>query len=164
MSQAKKLVAVYPGTFDPLTNGHADIVYRASRLFDHVVVAVADNMNKSSCFSMQERIALAEEVLQDFSNVSVQGFSCLLTDLTNQLNTDVVIRGLRAVSDFEYEFQLAMMNRHVKPNFETIFLTPSEKYMFISSSLVREIAGYRGDITQFVHPQVAQALRQKLRY
>ena len=164
MSQTKKLVAVYPGTFDPLTNGHADIVYRASRLFDHVVVAVADNMNKSSFFSMQERIALATEVLQDFANVSVQGFNCLLTELTDQLNTDVVIRGLRAVSDFEYEFQLAMMNRHVKPNFETIFLTPSEQYMFISSSLVREIAGYRGDITQFVHPKVVQALRQKLRY
>ena len=164
MNQPKRLTAIYPGTFDPLTNGHADIVYRASRLFDQVVVAVADNANKDSFFSLAERIKLAQAVLKDFANVQVRGFNCLLTSLTVELDTNVVIRGLRAISDFEYEFQLAMMNRNINRNFETIFLTPSEQYLFISSSLVREVASFSGDVSQFVHPVVADALRQKMNY
>lgn len=164
MTETKELAAIYPGTFDPITNGHVDIVRRASRLFDRVIIAVADNVNKNSFFSLDERIELAKEVTKEFANVTVRGFKCLLTSLADQLEINVVIRGLRAVSDFEYEFQLAMMNRHVKHDFETIFLTPSEQYMFISSSLVREVASYQGDVTQFVHPAVSQALRRKLNY
>lgn len=160
----KNSAVIYPGTFDPLTNGHIDIVRRASRLFDRVVVAVADNVNKSSFFTHQERLTLAKQVLSKFKNVEVLGFSCLLTDLTDQLGIRVVVRGLRAVSDFEYEFQLAMMNRHVRQDFETIFLTPSEEHMFVSSTLVREIAHYHGDVSSFVHPKISKALHKKLAY
>lgn len=162
MSNNQPSIAVYPGTFDPLTNGHVDIVSRASRLFDQVIVAVADNVNKNSFFTATERVHLAQAVLKDFTNVEVRGFKCLLTHLTTELGTHVVIRGLRAISDFEYEFQLAMMNRHISPDFETIFLTPSEQYLFTSSSLVREIARYQGDVSQFVHPIVAEALHKKM--
>lgn len=164
MNTSKPLTAIYPGTFDPMTYGHIDIVHRASRLFDQVVVAVADNVKKDSFFSLEERVNLAQTVLKDFDNVRVQGFKCLLTTLTAELGTNLVIRGLRAISDFEYEFQLAMMNRHINKNFETIFLTPSEQYLFISSSLVREIASYQGDVSQFVPPPVAAALRKKMNY
>jgi pantetheine-phosphate adenylyltransferase len=156
--------AIYPGTFDPMTNGHVDIVRRASRLFDHVTVAVANNLNKAAFLDHAERVALAKAVLKDYANIEVIGYRCLLTELTDQLNVNVVIRGLRAVSDFDYEFQLAMMNRHVKETFETIFLTPSEEYMFISSSLVREIAHYHGDVERFAPAPVAAALRKKLNF
>jgi len=156
--------AIYPGTFDPLTNGHIDIVRRASRLFERVVVAVSNNINKPPFFDHETRVSLVKEALKGISNVEVQGYSCLLTELSDQLDIHTIIRGLRAVSDFEYEFQLAMMNRHVKHNFETIFLTPSEEYMFISSTLVREIANYRGNIGQFVPANVEKALRKKLNY
>ena len=159
-----QVIALYPGTFDPITLGHEDIVRRAARMFDQVVVAVADNVNKDSFFSFTERVELAQAVLKDFANVQVRGFNCLLTSLTTELGTNVVIRGLRAISDFEYEFQLAMMNRHINKQFETIFLTPSEKYLFISSSIVREVASFSGDVSQFVHPIVADALRQKMNY
>ncbi|MCD6047259.1 MAG: pantetheine-phosphate adenylyltransferase [Gammaproteobacteria bacterium] len=164
MKKNTKREAIYPGTFDPITNGHLDIVRRASRLYDRVVVAVANNVNKNSFFTQEERIALAIKVLKKFPNVEVLGFNCLLTELAQKLKIHVIVRGLRAVSDFEYEFQLAMMNRSVKPDFETIFLTPSEEYMFISSSLAREVAHYHGDVSRFVPTEVVQALRKKLNY
>jgi len=163
MNTQERRIAIYPGTFDPITNGHVDIVKRASRLFDQVVVAVADNVNKNCFFTVAERVTLAQAVLKNFTNVEVRGFKCLLTHLTAELATNIVIRGLRALSDFEYEFQLAMMNRHINNDFETIFLTPSEQYLFTSSSLVREIAHYHGDVSQFVDPIVAEALQQKMR-
>lgn len=158
-----KRTAIYPGTFDPLTNGHIDIAARASRLFDEVIVAVADNINKKAFFTLEERVFLAEECLKNFSHIKVISFQCLLTQLAKELKVNVVIRGLRAVSDFEYEFQLAMMNRHIKSDFETLFLTPSEEYMFISSHLVREIAFYQGDVSQFVPSIIADALNKKVK-
>ncbi len=155
--------ALYPGTFDPMTFGHIDIVKRASRLFDKVIVAVAGNEGKLPFFTHQERTTLAKEVLKKMSNVEVIGFNCLLTELFAQLKVSVVIRGLRAISDFEYEFQLAMTNRHMVNKFETIFLTPSEEYMFISSTMIREIAKYKGNVTQFVPAVVAKALEKKFK-
>ena len=154
-------LAVYPGTFDPITNGHADLVARAAPLFDRVVVAVADSSSKGPQFSIGERIALARLALADLPNVEVRGFDCLLATLIEQMGAGVIIRGLRAVSDFEYEFQLASMNRHLIPQAETLFLTPAEEYSFISSSLVREIGRLGGDISGFVHPAVQQAMRQR---
>jgi len=156
-------LAVYPGTFDPITNGHADLVTRAANLFDRVVVAVAESPNKGKGpgFSLSERISLARMALADLPNVEVRGFDCLLANFVEQIGAGVVIRGLRAVSDFEYEFQLASMNRHLIPQAETLFLTPAEQYSFISSSLVREIGRLGGDISGFVHPVVQQAMRQR---
>jgi pantetheine-phosphate adenylyltransferase len=153
--------AVYPGTFDPLTRGHEDLVRRAATLFDTIVLAVADSKAKQPYFSVEERIAMAREALADVKNVEVVGFSGLLTDFVREQRARVVLRGLRAVSDFEYEFQLAGMNRNLYPEMETIFLTPSEQHMFISATLVREIAILGGDVSEFVHPSVAKRLKQK---
>lgn len=155
--------AIYPGTFDPITRGHEDVVRRAARLFDEVVVAVAKSHGKKPLFDLDERVALAAEVLADCPNVRVVGFSGLLMQFAREEGALVVIRGLRAVSDFEYEFQLAGMNRHLYPEVETIFLTPSEQYMFISASLVREIAVLGGDISKFVPSVVDVAIQQKLK-
>lgn len=154
--------AVYPGTFDPITRGHEDLVRRASRLFSEVVVAVADSRAKRPFFSLPERVEMASEVLADCANVSVVGFSGLLIHFLQQQEADIILRGLRAVSDFEYEFQLAGMNRNLYPNVETIFLTPSEQYMFISASMVREIAQLGGDVSQFVPPAVSRRLSDKI--
>jgi pantetheine-phosphate adenylyltransferase len=154
-------VAVYPGTFDPITNGHADLVARAAPLFSRVVVAVADSRGKEPCFSLQERIDMARKVLEGLENVEVVGFNTLLANLVREIGAGVILRGLRAVSDFEYEFQLASMNRHLIPTAETLFLTPAEQYSFISSSLVREISRLGGDVSGFVHPLVQQALQAR---
>jgi pantetheine-phosphate adenylyltransferase len=153
--------AVYPGTFDPLTRGHEDLVRRASTLFATIVVAIADSKAKRPFFTLEERIAMAKEVFADAKNVQVVGFSGLLTEFVRKQGARLVLRGLRAVSDFEYEFQLAGMNRHLYPEMETIFLTPSEQHMFISATLVREIATLGGDVSKFVHPSVAKRLKQK---
>ena len=154
-------LAIYPGTFDPITNGHTDLVARAAPLFDRVIVSVADSSSKGPHFSIGERVALARLALADLPNVEVRGFDCLLATFVEQVGAGVIIRGLRAVSDFEYEFQLASMNRHLIPQAETLFLTPAEEYSFISSSLVREIGRLGGDISGFVHPAVQQAMRQR---
>lgn len=155
--------AVYPGTFDPLTRGHEDLVRRASRLFDHVVLGIADSRAKRTFFTLPERVDMAREVLSDVGNLTVVGFSGLLTHFVEKRGARVVLRGLRAVSDFEYEFQLAGMNRALSPEFETIFLTPSEQHMFISATLVREIATLGGDVTKFVHPIVREKLAAKVK-
>jgi pantetheine-phosphate adenylyltransferase len=153
--------AVYPGTFDPLTRGHEDLVRRAARLFDTIVLAVAEAKAKRPFFTLEERIAIAREVLADVKNVEVVGFAGLLTDFVREQGSRVVLRGLRAVSDFEYEFQLAGMNRNLYPGMETVFLTPSEQHMFISATLVREIATLGGDVREFVHPSVAARLKRR---
>ena len=154
--------AIYPGTFDPITNGHTDLVERAGRLYDRLVVAIADSPHKSPHFPLQRRIELAREVLGEVDQkVEVVGFDILLADFMRQENAGVVLRGLRAVSDFEYEFQLASMNRHLMPEVETVFLTPSEHYSFISSSLVKEIARLGGDVSEFVHATVQDALKNR---
>lgn len=150
---------IYPGTFDPITNGHIDIIRRAAKLFPEVVVAVAENKVKKPCFEIAERIKLIQEVVGDIENVSVLGFDCLLIDFVKQQNAQVILRGLRAVSDFEYEFQLAGMNRNLAKDIETIFLTPAVDLMYISSSLVREIASLNGDVSKFVPGVVAKALK-----
>jgi pantetheine-phosphate adenylyltransferase len=157
----KARVAVYPGTFDPITNGHIDLVSRASPLFDRVIVGIAESAGKSPSFNLDDRISLARLALAGMANVEVRGFSSLLANFVQETGAGVILRGLRAVSDFEYEFQLASMNRHLIPNAETLFLTPAEQYSFISSSLVREIARLGGDVSGFVHPAVQQALRQR---
>ena len=153
--------AVYPGTFDPLTRGHEDLVRRASRLFDWLILGVAASGAKKTYFTLDERIEIAREVLADVANLKVVGFSGLLIDFVRQQGARVVLRGLRAVSDFEYEFQLAGMNRGLYPDLETIFLTPSEQHMFISATLVREIATLGGDVSKFVDPRVAARFKQK---
>lgn len=156
-------IAIYPGTFDPLTNGHTDLVARAARLFDSLVVAVADSNYKSPVFSLAERIELARLVIADqgLDNVEVVGFEELLAHFMRSRNAGVILRGLRAVSDFEYEFQLASMNRHLVGEVETVFLTPSEEYSFISATLVKEIARLGGDVSEFVDDRVAAALKKK---
>ena len=154
--------AIYPGTFDPLTRGHEDLVRRAAGLFDSLVVAVADSRGKNPIFSPDERLAIARETLAQHPNVEIVGFSGLLVNFVRQQKADVVIRGLRAVSDFEYEFQMAGMNRHLMPEVETIFMTPTDKYQFISGTLVREIALLGGDVSKFVAPSVQEWLRKKL--
>src|SRR5688572_5876699 len=154
--------AIYPGTFDPLTRGHEDLVRRAATLFDKVVLAIADSTAKRPFFTLDERIAMAREVLGGVKNVEVLGFSGLLIDFVRKHNARVVLRGLRAVSDFEYEFQLAGMNRNLYPEMETIFLTPSEQHMFISATLVREIASLGGDVSKFVHPHIEKKLKAKV--
>lgn len=154
--------AMYPGTFDPITLGHEDLVRRASRLYDRVVVAIAANPgSKEPMFSFDERVELAKASLADIGNVTVSGYEGLTVDFARQHGLAVIIRGLRAVSDFEYEFQLANMNRHLTDEVETVFVTPTEKYTFISSSLVREVASLGGDVTEFVSPKVKQALLER---
>ena len=155
--------AVYPGTFDPLTRGHEDLVRRASRLFDHMILGIADSRAKRTFFTLQERIEMAREVLSNVKNLTVVGFSGLLTEFVRQQDARVVLRGLRAVSDFEYEFQLAGMNRALNPEFETMFLTPGEQHMFISATLVREIATLGGDVSKFVDPVVRAKLAAKVK-
>jgi pantetheine-phosphate adenylyltransferase len=152
---------VYPGTFDPLTNGHSDLVARAARLCDRVVVAVARDTGKSTTFSAEERVALVREVCGDDANVEVVAFSGLLVAFARQMQVHVILRGLRAVSDFEYEFQLASMNRRMAPDIETLFLTPAEQYAYISSSLVKQIARLGGDVSGFVAPPVHAALQKR---
>jgi len=156
------LTAVYPGTFDPITRGHEDLVRRAVRLFDHVIVAVAESRNKRAFFSMEERVTMTRDVLGDVPGVRVEGFSGLLIDFVAEQGAIAVLRGLRAASDFEYEFQLAGMNRNLKPDIETLFLTPSDQYMFISASMIREIALLGGNVSPFVHPLEAQRLSEKI--
>jgi len=153
---------VYPGTFDPITNGHIDLVERASKLFGKVVIGIASNRQKSPLFTIEERIQLAKECLKHIPNVEIYGFNSLLVDFVEQCNADAIMRGLRAVSDFEYEFQMANMNRALSPEIESIFLTPSEKFSYISSSLVREISSLKGDVSQFVPANVAEALADRL--
>jgi pantetheine-phosphate adenylyltransferase len=153
-------IAIFPGTFDPITNGHRDLVERSAKLYSKVIIAVASNARKSPKFDLATRVYLARQVLADLNNVEVQGFETLLVDFARTKQAKTIIRGLRAVSDFEYEFQLANMNRRLAPDIETLFLTPAEQYSFISSSLIKEIAMLGGDVNSFVHPQVAQALQQ----
>jgi pantetheine-phosphate adenylyltransferase len=157
-----QLKAVYPGTFDPFTRGHEDLTRRAARIFDRVIVAVADSEAKRPFFTTAERIEMARDVLRPLSNVEVTSFSSLIVDFVRKQGAQVVLRGLRAVSDFEYEFQMAGMNRHLYPDVETLFLTPDEKYTFISATIVREIAKFGGDVGQFVHPIVAERLARRV--
>jgi len=156
------VIAVYPGTFDPLTRGHEDLVRRGASVFDKLVVGVADSRAKRPFFSMEERIAIAREVLGHYPNVEVAGFRGLLKDFVREQGGRVIVRGLRAVSDFEYEFQMAGMNRHLLPDVETLFMTPSEQYQFISGTMVREIATMGGDVSKFVFPSVDKWLRAKI--
>jgi len=157
-----KITAIYPGTFDPITNGHTDIIRRAAKLFEHVIVAIAANPSKVPAFSLKKRIDLANSVLAKLNNVSVRGFESLLAKFAKQCGAQVIVRGLRAMSDFEYEFQMAGMNRTLIPDIETIFLTPANEYTYLSSSLVREIATLGGPVDDFVHPDVYAALCQKM--
>ena len=154
--------AVYPGTFDPITNGHEDLIQRAGRLFDEVIVGVAHSQAKRPFFSLDERVNLAKIVLAPYANVKVLGFSGLLSEFVKEQDAGVILRGLRAVSDFEYEFKLAGMNRRLAPGVETLFLTPSDKYLFLSATIVREIAVLGGDITAFVHAVTVERMRDKI--
>jgi len=154
--------AVYPGTFDPVTNGHADLIERASTLFDEVIVAIAANPSKKPTFTLDERVEMAKTVTSHLNNVSIVGFDSLLVHFARNNNAKVILRGLRAVSDFDYEFQLAGMNRRLDSHIETIFLTPAEQYSYISSSLVREIAALGGDVSEFVHERVMSELAARL--
>jgi pantetheine-phosphate adenylyltransferase len=158
-----KSYAVYPGTFDPITNGHQDLVRRAAGIFDHVIVAIAANPNKTPMFPLETRVDLARRVLIELANVEVLGYAGLTVDLARRYQGAVIVRGLRAVSDFEFEFQLANMSRHLDRGFETVFLTPQEQFTFISSTLVREIAVLGGDVAQFVHPIVEAELKKQRR-
>ena len=160
MNQKKVL---YPGTFDPITNGHHDLIRRAAELFDQVVVAVAADTGKQSAFTLDERVALVRQVVSDVPNVEVTGFSGLTVDFAKARGIRAILRGLRAVSDFEFEFQMAAMNRHLGPEVETLFLTPSEHFTFISSSLVRQVASLGGRVTEFVDPVVEAALQKRYR-
>lgn len=157
------ITAIYPGTFDPITNGHLDLIHRASKLYPKVIVAVAESRGKLPLFSLAERVALIEAVVAEFSNVEVIGFNNLLVDCAKSHGASVIIRGLRAVSDFEYEFQLAGMNRRLSPEIETVFLTPAEQYEFISSSMIREIAKLNGDVSSFVPDRVRLQLINKFK-
>lgn len=154
--------AIYPGTFDPITRGHEDLVRRAASVFDEVIVAVADSRGKQPFFTLDERVAMAKETLVSFPNVRVEGFSGLLMDFLRRHDAKIILRGLRAVSDFEYEFQMAGMNRNLYPDVETLFLTPSEQYMFISATMVREIASLGGDVSLFVNPLVVPRMKAKV--
>ncbi|KAA0874483.1 pantetheine-phosphate adenylyltransferase [Nitrincola tapanii] len=156
--------AVYPGTFDPITNGHTDLVERGCKLFDWVVVAVAESPKKRPLLPLALRVELAQQALSHLPNVRVVGFNCLLADLLQQEQANIILRGLRAVSDFEYEFQLANMNRRLSPQIESLFLTPAEHLSYISSTLIREIASLGGDVSQFVHPKVSAALDTYLQH
>jgi pantetheine-phosphate adenylyltransferase len=154
-------VAVYPGTFDPLTRGHEDLVRRACKMFDRVVVGIAESRSKKPCFELSERVEMAREILAPITNADVMGFDGLLMNFLRQQGATVIIRGLRAVSDFEYEFQMAGMNRNLYPDVETVFLTPGEQYMFISATMVREIASLGGDVSKFVQPMVGARLTKR---
>ena len=154
-------IAIYPGTFDPLTRGHEDLIRRGAKIFDQLIVGVADSRNKRPFFTLDERVALSTEVLSHYPNVVVKGFSGLLKDFVRENNGNVILRGLRAVSDFDYEFQMAGMNRYLLPDVETMFMTPSDQYQFISGTIVREIAHLGGDISKFVFPSVEQAVKRK---
>ena len=153
-------IAIYPGTFDPATLGHLDLISRAAKLFDEVIVGVAENRDKTPLFTLEERVEMLKQAANGLDNVSVIGFNNLLIDCARQYNADTILRGLRAVSDFEYEFQLAAMNRHLDPGIETTFLTPSESYAFLSSTLIKEVASLGGDVSEFVPPQVIKALKR----
>lgn len=153
--------AMYPGTFDPITHGHLDLVRRACRIFDRVVIAIAANPAKAPLFTLEERVALASKVVAELPNVEVSGYTGLTVDFARAQGLNVIMRGLRAVSDFEFEFQLATMSRHLDGEVETVFLTPTEQYNFVSSTLIREIASLGGNVSEFVHPAVAEALRGK---
>ena len=153
------VIAVYPGTFDPITNGHSDLVHRAASLFDKVIVGIAANPGKTPLFGLEQRVAMAEQVLSGFDNVEVCGFSDLLVNFVHARQAKVILRGLRAVSDFEYEMQLASMNRHLDDAIETVFMTPSEETSFISASLVKEIALHGGNVSPFVHRDIVEALK-----
>ena len=154
---------VYPGTFDPITNGHVDLIERASKLFDKIIIGIASNQKKRPLFTIDERIHLATVAVAHLDNVEIKGFDYLLVNFVKDCNAEAVMRGLRAVSDFEYEFQLANMNRALSPELESIFLTPSEKFSYISSSLIREISALKGDASKFVPPHVAAALLEKFK-
>jgi pantetheine-phosphate adenylyltransferase len=158
MTASRNRIAVYPGTFDPITNGHVDLVSRAANLFDTIIVGVAESPGKSPALPLDERVRLTRVALAEVSNVQVLGFDSLLAHFVHAVGAGVLLRGLRAVSDFEYEFQLASMNRHLIPDVETLFLTPAEQHSFLSSTLIREIARLGGDVSGFVHPEVAAAL------
>ncbi|MCU7958556.1 MAG: pantetheine-phosphate adenylyltransferase [gamma proteobacterium symbiont of Bathyaustriella thionipta] len=153
---------VYPGTFDPITCGHRDLVQRATSLFDKVIVAVAESPSKQPVFTIQERLEMAAQALADIAHVEVKSFDCLLVEFARQHNSWAILRGLRAVSDFDYEFQLAGMNRRLAADIETLFLTPADQFAYISSSLVREVAALGGDVSAFVHPAVEKALQDKI--
>jgi pantetheine-phosphate adenylyltransferase len=155
--------AIYPGTFDPMTNGHSDLIERCSRLFDRTIVAIAASPRKQPLFSLSERIEMAKAIVGDLSGIEVVGFDSLLVDFANKNGVNVIVRGLRAVSDFEYEFQLAGMNRHLVPEIETVFLTPAEEYTYISATLVKEVSELGGDVSKFVHPIVGAALKNRMR-
>lgn len=157
------ITAIYPGTFDPLTHGHSDLIQRAARLFEGVIVAVAANPAKAPVFSLEERVGMAREALAGLDNVEICGFDGLLAEFARRRGANVIVRGLRAVSDFEHEFQLASMNRHLVPEVETLFLSPAEQYAYISSSLVREIAALGGDVSPFVHEKVRAELNNRMR-
>lgn len=154
--------AIYPGTFDPVTNGHADLMFRAAEMFSHVTIGIAASPSKKPLFSLEERVELCRELTKDLSNVQVIGFKGLLADFADAQGATVLIRGLRAVSDFEYEFQLANMNRRLNPKLESVFLTPAEENSFISSTLVKEVALHRGKVSEFCHPVVEKAVMEKL--
>ncbi|KLV07442.1 phosphopantetheine adenylyltransferase [Photobacterium aquae] len=162
MSQNKNTRVIYPGTFDPITNGHLDLIERAAAMFDHVVVGIAFNPSKKPLFDLQERVELATQITRHLDNVEIVGFSGLLVDFAKEYQANVLVRGLRAVSDFEYEFQLANMNRRLMPELETVFLTPAEENSFISSTIVKEVALHKGDVSQFVDPIISEALKAKL--
>jgi len=155
-------IAIYPGTFDPITCGHSDLVRRASSLFDQVIVAIAANPKKNPLFNLDERVDMVRQVLSSSGNIIIKPFDSLLVDFAQKEGANVILRGLRAVSDFEYEFQLAGMNRRLAPDIETLFLTPGEKFTYISSGLIREIAALGGDVAEFVDPIVETALKRKL--
>lgn len=155
--------AIYPGTFDPLTNGHIDIITRATQMFDHVILAIAASPGKKPMFSLEERVALAKQATAHLSGVEVLGFSDLMANFAREQQANILIRGLRAVADFEYEMQLAHMNRHLMPELESVFLMPSKEWSFISSSLVKEVARHKGDVTHFLPVNIHQALLAKLK-
>lgn len=158
-----KNIAVYAGTFDPITYGHIDLIERATHLFQRVIIAIAENKNKRPLFTLKERVELTLSAVDIYTNVEVKGFDCLLLDFVKKNQANVILRGLRAVADFDYEFQLASMNRCLDPTIESLFLMPGEKYMYVSSSLVKEIASFGGETQSFVPPQVAKLLRQKFK-
>ena len=156
-----RVTAVYPGTFDPMTVGHIDVARRASRMFDDVIVAVAASTSKSPFFSLEERVDMATTILEDLENVTVQSFGGLLVDYANEVGSKVIVRGLRAISDFEYEVQIAGVNRHLDPEIETVFIAASQEYTFLSSRIVREIARMHGDVSEFVHPVVVESFSRR---